>query len=74
MEQQTMPVLINNKEVDVETIIIEGVDYADYPDLVDAFVSSAQFTDGVMLTDGEIDTLQEENPELIQTTAQESFH
>lgn len=53
-------VFINDKEVDLGTIEIDGIDLGDRPDFCDAYISSAQFVDGEELTDDELDTLKDE--------------
>ena len=48
---------VDGKEVANSSIIIEGIDMEDWPDLVDAYVSSAYFRDGTKLTDEQLETL-----------------
>jgi len=43
--------------VDFNTIEIEGIDIADYPDFADAFAVYCQFEDGTELTDDQLDDL-----------------
>ena len=55
------------KEIDEEgidykkitNIEIEGIDTNDYPDFVDAFISSADY-EGVAMTEGELDEINED--------------
>ncbi len=55
MEQQaTENFAVNGKQVDVQSIQIDGVRAGDYSD---AHISSAAFTDGVELNDKELDQL-----------------
>jgi predicted nucleic-acid-binding protein len=55
MEQQaTENFVVNGKQVDVQSIQIDGVRAGDYSD---AHISSATFTDGVELNDKELDQL-----------------
>lgn len=42
----------------VSTIKFEDVDYSDYPDFCDAFISYAEF-DGVEMTEAELEELNE---------------
>ena len=53
---------LNDKVVvDVE---IDGMDMADYPDFVDAYISEATFKDtNNKLSDNELAELQEQNPD-----------
>ncbi len=45
------------KRVDRTTVKIGGIDPDDYPDFSDAFIESANWTDGTHLTDDELDRL-----------------
>ena len=65
---------INGKAVDKGSIEIEGVDMKDYPDLVDTFISTAYFNDGVELTESECETLQENNSDLVHELALDSIY
>lgn len=47
------------KEINYQNIEIDGIDYRDYPDFVDAFISYAEYEDGTELTDSELDVLNE---------------
>ena len=49
-------------------IEVDGVDTADYPDFVDAYVSYAVI-DGRELTDIELDELNDNHPEIAQELA-----
>tara|TARA_R110002051_G_C8608355_1_gene481485 strand:+ start:576 stop:776 length:201 start_codon:yes stop_codon:yes gene_type:complete len=54
---------MENKKFDykkIDNIQIEGIDYSDYPDFCDAFISGAYY-DGVPMTDEEIDELNEDS-------------
>jgi hypothetical protein len=55
-----MKTLINNKEVDFNSIEFDGIDMNDYPDFSDAYISAAGFQDGTELTVDELELLQEE--------------
>lgn len=47
--------------VDQSSIEIEGIDMNDFPDFCDAFISAANFNDGVELNDEQLEQLQDEN-------------
>jgi hypothetical protein len=47
-----------NKKL-IDNIEVEGIDHRDYPEYVDAFVSSADY-DGVEMTDEQLDELNED--------------
>jgi hypothetical protein len=51
---------INGCDIDFSTIEFNGIDYKDYPDFCDAFISYAEFDDGTELTDDELDELNED--------------
>jgi len=65
-------VIINGKEVDMNTIEIDDIDMHDYPDFSDAFVSKAQFVDGTPLTDDELEELQ--NNVDVNSLAHDTLH
>jgi hypothetical protein len=52
--------IINNKEVDLNSIEFDGIDMNDYPDFSDAYISAAGFQDGTQLTVDELEMLQED--------------
>jgi|TARA_S200002703_G_scaffold117048_1_gene102639 hypothetical protein len=43
----------------IDNIEVEGIDHRDYPEYVDAFISSADY-DGVEMTDEQLDELNED--------------
>ena len=45
------------KEIDYNSIEIEGIQTKDYPDYCDAFVSYAEYKDGTVLTENQMDEL-----------------
>ena len=55
---------LGTKEVDLDSLEIEGIDHSDHPDYVDAFFSYGKYTDGIEMTDIELETLKEDNPDL----------
>ena len=57
----------------VKNIEIDGVDSDDYPDFCDAFFSYAEYEDGTPLSDDELETLGDENPDLINNMASEHY-
>ena len=61
-------------EVDPSTIEIDGINTADAPDFVDAYISYAEYTDGTELTDQELDTLTDENSDLVYDKVQETIY
>ena len=76
MNEKTISVGINGKEVDIRSIEIDGVDKSQGADdgTADAFASYAEFKDGSKLTDDELDKLTDENPDLIHNLALDTFH
>ena len=48
-----------SKHIDICTIEFEGVDSMDYPDFSDAYIDDARFKDGSILTDYQLDTLND---------------
>jgi hypothetical protein len=56
----------------VTEIHIDGIDTADYPDFVDAFIESALYN-GVEMTEKELDELNDLYPEIAQEGALEQL-
>lgn len=57
----------------VKNIEIDGVDRDDYPDFCDAFFSYAEYEDGTPLSDDELETLGDENPDLINSMSADHY-
>ena len=62
-----------NKEVNISTLVIDGVDTRDYPDFCDAYVAYGNFADGTEMSESDLDTFNEDNPEVAQEMAFESL-
>ena len=73
MEEGAGGYMINGKEVDLNSIQMGGVHGWDYPDLTDAYVESAEFTDGTPLNDDELDELTNDG-DLMNQKAHDSLH
>jgi len=58
--------------VNESTIEVEGVDMKDYPDFCDAFLGYAEFNDGTVLDDIQMEELNEQCVDLIYDLAFES--
>jgi hypothetical protein len=65
---------VNGKEVNVNSIEMDGIDPRDRPDFSDAYFSYAEFTDGTPLSDEELEQFQNENGDLVNEKAHEHFH
>jgi hypothetical protein len=63
------PVMINGKQLDLSTIELDGVESYDRPDYADAYASAATFTDGMALTDDELDELSDKHGDVINMRA-----
>ena len=72
-------VMVDGKEIDPNSIEIEGVDRTQGPDdgTSEAFASAATFTDGQMLNDDQLDMMNNSNDsqirDLIQRKAEEEY-
>ena len=51
----------NNKEVNLQSAIVEDIFTYDYPEFVDAFISYLEFDDGTPFNDNELVEFCEEN-------------
>lgn len=45
----------------IKNVSVEGIDPRDYPDLVDAFITYAEWENGKPLTDEELDELNDDS-------------
>lgn len=53
---------------------VDGVDRTDYPDFCDAYFCSAEYADGIKLTDDELDELTDANPDVVNAMAVETLY
>jgi hypothetical protein len=67
-------VTLNGKEINTRSIEVDGVESYDRPDFSDAYISYAEFTDGTPLSDEELDQLTDEQGDLVNMAAHDSFH
>ena len=67
-------VVINGKEVDLQSLEIDGVDTRDYPDLVDAYISAGSFVDGTEMSDDELTQLEDQYGDIVHELALDSLH
>lgn len=51
-------------DVDISSLIIDGIDHSDHPDYCDAYYSYGEFYGGEVLTDDQLDRLKELDPEM----------
>lgn len=58
----------------LDDVEIDGIDRSDYPDLCDAYISSACFKDGTPLNDDELDYIQQHYSDYVYKKAMDSFH
>ena len=68
-----MKIIIDNKQVDVNTIKIEDIHSWDYPEFCDAYVSYAKFEDGTELKFHQLDIITDEYPEYVNDLALQTF-
>tara|TARA_R100001594_G_scaffold3638_1_gene13532 strand:+ start:582 stop:797 length:216 start_codon:yes stop_codon:yes gene_type:complete len=65
-------IIIDNKEVNINTIKIDNVYSWDYPEYCDAFVSFAKFIDGKTLSPRQLDTITDNYQELVNDLAHQT--
>ena len=61
------------RELDISSVVVDGVRPRDYPDFADAFVIDAQWEDGTELTEQELEVLNSDYPEVAQERALDRF-
>jgi len=65
---------VNGKEVDTDSLEIDGIDMRDYPDFVDAYFSDGEFMDGSEMSQDELDYLRDHHGELLYNKIQDRLH
>jgi len=66
--------ILNNRQVNSETLVVDGVDSTDYPDFTDSYILEASWLDdGGALSDSELAALQDAYPHLPAELAFESL-
>ena len=64
---------LNGHEVRKASLEVDGVDPTDCPDFCDAYFCYAEYTNGIPLTDDELEQLTEDNGDVVHELAYESF-
>lgn len=64
-------IMIDGKEVDIDSLALAGVDYRDAPDYSDAYLEDGNFVDGTMMSADELRHFMDAHPEIIQDMAYE---
>jgi hypothetical protein len=65
---------IKGKEVDTDSLEIDGIDMRDYPDFVDAYFSYGEFMDGSEMSQDELDHLRDKEGGLLFDKIQDRLH
>ena len=58
----------------VVNVEIDGVDYRDYPDFCNAYFSYAEWDNGTLLNDDDLEQLTQEHNDVVNEMACESMH
>jgi|TARA_R110000787_G_scaffold67018_1_gene150243 hypothetical protein len=58
---------------ELTNVQIDGICMLDYPDLVDAYISSADDANGNPLSDEQLEALTDDNPEFVQEMAHDEI-
>jgi hypothetical protein len=56
--------MLDLDKVDLSSLVIDGVDHADHPDYCDAYYSYGEFTNGLTMTDEQLEQFKEICPDL----------
>ena len=57
----------------IKNVVIDGICLNDYPDFVDAYIASADDSNGNPLTDEQLEALTNHNSEFVQEMAHEEI-
>lgn len=60
-----MTIVISGKTVDQATLVVDGIDMADWPKLCDAYFESGSYTDGTAISDEDLEFLTNQEYELL---------
>jgi hypothetical protein len=70
---ETMGVMLNGNEVNVDSIEVDGVNDWDRPDFADAYITYAEYSNGTPMTDDELVQLENEHGDLVNQAAHDSL-
>ena len=56
-------------KINWKTAVVDGVDARDYPKFCDAFIAYAEYKDGTILTETELEQLTNDYPDLVNELA-----
>ena len=51
---------VTNRQIDYDSLEVDGIDMRDYPDFCDAYICSGTYDDGEELTDDDLDSLNDD--------------
>ena len=57
----------------IKNVVIDGICLNDYPDFVDAYIASADDSNGNPLTDEQLEALTDNNSEFVQEMAHDEI-
>ena len=66
-------VQLHGRAIDIESIVLDGINREDCPHFCDAFISEAQFENGKNLTDEQCEELTHYSLEYINAAAMDSL-
>ena len=64
---------LNGHEIKLSSLQVDGVDSSDYPDFCDAYFCYAEYTNGIELTDDELEQLTDKNGDVVHELAYDSL-
>ena len=71
--QESNKIIINSKEIDINSLVIEDVHRNDYPEFCDAFIGEGKDINGNSLNGKELEELENSYPALINQLATEKY-
>ena len=61
--------MLDLDRLNVDSIVVDGIDMRDYPDLVDSYAEYAEWKNGDPLTDEQLEELNESHCGIVQEAA-----
>lgn len=72
--QEGQALAINGKEVDVDSLEVDGIDTRDQPDFSDSYFSAGSFTDGTEMSDQDLEQLRDLHGDLLHQMVWDSLY
>jgi hypothetical protein len=66
--------MIDLQNVNIASLVIDGIDYRDAPDYCDAYYSYGEYDDGTEIGDGDLEQFQYKYPDVFYETVLKTIY